>query len=386
MSDKLYRKAAIVGAAESDLGKVSGKTSLQLQAQAAREAVLDAGLSFKDIDGLFAHTDDRFSSMLLGEYLGIRPTYTDTTNVGGPANLSHVIHAIAAIEAGLCTTALITYGSTQASDNSRKLGGVPEDPRTPRGQFVLPYGQLTPLGFYAMLARRHMHEYGTTSEQLAEVAVAARKWAMLNPKAYKREPLTVEEVLASKLIADPLRARDCCLVTDGGGAIVVTSADRAKSLRKKPVYVLGMAEGHTHHFSPFDMKDWLHTGIADTGKRAFGMAGVRHEDIDVVQIYDSFTITVLQSLEDLGFCGRGESGDFVSGGRIWPGGDFALNTSGGGLSYCHPGMFGIFLLIEAVRQLRNECGDRQVEDAKLALCHATGLVFSSQATMILGRD
>lgn len=386
MRDNLNRKAAIVGVAESDLGKVPGKTALQLQAEAAREAVKEAGLTFKDIDGIFAHTDSTFPSILLAEYLGIRPTYTDTTNIGGPSNISHIIHAIAAIEAGLCTTALITFGSTQASDNSRKLGGVPEDPRTPRGQFIVPYGQFTPLGFYAMVARRHMHQYGTTSEQLAEVAVAARKWAMLNPKAYKRESLTVEDVVNSTLIADPLHKLDCCLVTDGGGAIVVTSGERAKSTAKKQISVLGMAEGHTHQFTPFELEDWLHTGIVDTGKRAFEMAGIEHQDLDVVQLYDSFTITVLQTLEDLGFCKRGEGGEFVSGGRIAPGGEFPLNTSGGGLSYCHPGMFGTFLIIEAVRQLRGECEERQVDNAKLALCHGTGLIFSSQATMILGRD
>ncbi len=379
-------RAAIVAVAESDLGKTPGKTAVQLQAQAARRAVMEAGLTFKDIDGVFAHTDGVFPSLMITEYLGIKATYTDSTAAGGLSNPSHVVHAIAAIEAGLCNVALITYGSTQASDASRKLGGVPEDPRSPRSQFVTPYGQMTPLGYYAMAAQRHMYQYGTTSEQMAEVAVAARKWAQLNPKAYRRESLTVEDVLSSQMIAEPLHVRDCCLVTDGGGAVIVTSVDRAKLLRKKPIYILGAAENQSHHFTPFAVKDWLDTGLAATARRAMQMAGVTQKDLDVVQIYDHFTIGVIQALEELGFCKRGEGGQFVTGGRIAPGGSFPLNTSGGGLSYGHPGMFGIFLIIEAVRQLCGECGPRQVKDAKLALCQAASLVFSAHTTLILGRD
>jgi acetyl-CoA C-acetyltransferase len=379
-------RAAIVAVAESDLGKTPGRTAVQLQAQAARRAVQEAGLTFKDIDGVFAHTDGVYPSLMMTEYLGIRTTYTDSTAAGGLSNPLHVVHAIAAIEAGLCNVALITYGSTQASDVSRNIGGVPEDPRSPRSQFVTPYGQLTPLGYYAMAAQRHMYQYGTTSEQMAEVAVAARKWAQLNPKAYRREPLTVADVLASSLIAEPLHVRDCCLVTDGGGAVIVTSVERAKSLKQKPVYILGVAEQQSHHFTPFGVKDWLDTGLAVTAQRALQMAAISREDLDVVQIYDHFTIGVIQALEELGFCERGEGGQFVMDGRIAPGGTFPLNTSGGGLSYGHPGMFGIFLVIEAVRQLRGECGERQVNDAKLALCQAASLVFSAHTTLILGRD
>jgi acetyl-CoA C-acetyltransferase len=245
---------------------------------------------------------------------------------------------------------------------------------------------MTPLGFYAMAAQRHMHQYGTTNVQMAEVAVAARKWAQQNPKAYRREPLTVDEVLASPMIAEPLHVRDCCLVTDGGGAVIVTSAERARSLRQKPVHVIGAAENQSHHFTPLNIKDWLDTGVSATARRAMQMAGVTHADLDVVQIYDHFTSGVIQALEDLGFCKRGEGGPFVTGGRIAPGGSLALNTSGGGLSYGHPGMFGIFLIIEAVRQLRGECGERQVKDARVALCQGASLVFSAQTTLILGRD
>ena len=385
MNPSLSKSVAIVGVAESELGKVPGKSALELQAQAAKLALDEAGLKLSEVDGVFAHTDDRFSSLQVSEFLGLRPRFVDSTNVGGMSNLLHVQRAMAAIAAGMCEVALITYGSTQLSDGSRKGGAVAADvPHTPRGQFILPYGHLSPIGYYAMVAQLHMHRYGTKPKDLAEVAVAARRWAQLNPKAYRREPTGIDEVMASPVIAEPLRQRDCCLVTDGGGALVVTTAARAKDLRQKPVHVLGAAETHAHHYTPFNTADWLDTGVAPTADAAFAMAGVSRADIDVVQIYDHFTIGVIQSLEELGFCKRGEGGAFVADGALAPGGRFPVNTSGGGLSYGHPGMFGIFLAIEAVRQLRGECGERQLADAKLALCHAPGLVFSCNTTMILG--
>ncbi len=384
MVKSLSKAVAIVGAAESDLGKVPGMSALELQGQAAQRALLDAGLSLREVDGIFAHTDDKFSGLQVAEYLGIRPRYVDSTNVGGMSNVLHIRHALAAIEAGMCSVALITYGSTQLSDGSRKLGVSAEDMRSPRGQFITPYGQLSPIGYYAMVARLHMDKYGTSPKALAEVAVAARQWAMRNPKAYRRDPLSIEDVMSSPYIAEPLRQRDCCLVTDAGGALIVTSAQRARSLAQPPVYVLGLAEAFSHHYTPFNTGDWLDTGVAETANSALAMAGVSRDDIDVVQIYDHFTIGVIQSLEELGFCMRGEGGDFVSGGRLAPGGDFPINTSGGGLSYNHPGMFGMLLVIEAVKQLRGECGERQLPEAKLAMVHAPGLVFSANTTMILG--
>lgn len=380
----LSQRIAIVGAAESDLGRVPGLSVLELQGQAARRALLDAGLTLKDVDGVFAHTDDKFSSLQLSEYLNIHPRFVDSTNVGGMSNILHVRHAMAAISAGLCSVALITYGSTQLSDGSRKLAPSGEDARSPRGQYITPYGQLNPIGYYAMVAQRHMHQYGTTREALAEVALAARHWAMLNPKAYRREPTSLEEILASAPIAEPLHQRDCCLVTDGGGAIVVTTADRARDLRQPPVHVLGVAQAFAHHYTPFETRDWLDTRVSQTAQAALDMAGLTRKDIDVVQIYDHFTIGVIQSLEELGFCKRGEGQDFVAGGRLGPGGDFPINTSGGGLSYNHPGMFGMLLLIEAIKQLRNECGERQLPRAQRALVHAPGLVFSANTTLILG--
>ncbi|EHP42069.1 Acetyl-CoA acetyltransferase [Cupriavidus basilensis OR16] len=385
MTQILSRSVAIVGAAESDLGKVPGMTALELQAQAAHRALKDAGLTLRDVDGVFAHTDDRFSSLQLSEYLGVRPSYVDSTNVGGMSNIMHIRHAMAAIAAGMCSVALVTYGSTQLSDGSRKSGAVAADsPASPRGQFITPYGQLSPIGYYAMVAQLHMHRYGTTPRDLAEVAVAARKWGQLNPKAYRREPTSIEEVMTSPVMAAPLRQRDCCLVTDGGGALVITSASRARDLPGKPVYVMGIAESHSHHYTPFNTPDWLDTDVAETADAAFRMAGVTRSDIDVVQVYDHFTIGVIQSLEELGFCKRGEGGSFVADGALAPGGRFPINTSGGGLSYGHPGMFGMFVVIEAVRQLRGECGERQLPKAELALCHAPGLVFSCNTTMILG--
>jgi len=376
--------AAIVGVAESDLGRTPGKTALQLQAQAARGALDDAGLRFEDVEALFCAGNWAWSpNLMLAEYLGIRPKYSDSTNIGGSSFEAHIGHAVAAIEAGLFDIALITYGSTQRSDRSRGRGN-PAFRLTE--QYEGPFGLPTPVGAYALAAMRHMHEFGTTSEQLAEVAVATRKWAMLNEKAMMRDPITIDDVLNSRWIAEPLHLLDCCLVTDGGGAIVVASAARARQTRKAPVWILGHGEAHTHN-TIANMPDLaMHRAAIASGRAAFAMAGLTPAEMDVVEIYDSFTITVILTLEALSFCGHGEGGTFVSGQRTAPGGPFPMNTNGGGLSYCHPGMYGIFLLIEATRQLRGECGQRQVQGANLALAHGTGGVLSSAATVILGKD
>jgi acetyl-CoA acetyltransferase len=255
-----------------------------------------------------------------------------------------------------------------------------------RLQFEAPFGLAGPPTGYALAAVRHMHAYGTTSEQLAEVAVATRKWASLNPRALQREPMTIDDVLASRLISWPLHLLDCCLVTDAGGAVVVTSAERARDLRKKPVYVLGTGEASTHvHVS--QMPDFARWDAARlSGAEAFAMAGVGHADIDVAMLYDAFTIVPIMAIEALGFCGAGEGGPFVSGQRTAPGGAFPMNTNGGGLSYTHTGMYGIFTLIEAVRQLRGECGARQVPHCRIALCHGLGGMFSAAATLIAGTE
>jgi acetyl-CoA acetyltransferase len=255
------------------------------------------------------------------------------------------------------------------------------------GQFEEPYGLPRPVGSYALAATRHMAQYGTTSERLAEIAVATRKWAGLNPKAMFRDPITIEDVLNSRMISHPFHLLDCCLVTDAGGAVVLTSVERARDLKSHPVLVLGVGEALDHNLIS-QMPDLTNGPARISGPPAFEMAGVSHADIDVAEIYDSFTYTVLLSLEDLGFCKKGEGGAFVSGQRTAPGGEFPLNTSGGGLSYTHPGMFGIFVIIEAVRQLRHDYanqGERQVRDAKLAVAHGTGGVLSATGTLILGR-
>ena len=378
-------EAAIVGVAESDLG-ITDKTRFQLQAQAITGALEDAGLLLEEVDGLATNGLARFSASSMAEYLGIFPTWTDSTFAGGASYEVFVGHAVDAIKSGQCQVAVISYGSNQRSARSRQMGGV-TDPGDPEAQFEAPYGPLSPLSMYAMAARRHMHEFGTTAEQLAEVAVAAREWALLNPKAYRygAGPLSVPQVLASPMISSPLHALDCCLITDGGGAVVLTSDERARSLRQPPVAVLGYGETTTH-MSISQMPDLTATGASVSAERAFAMAGLGPADVDVVQVYDSFTITVLLTLEALGFCERGEAGAFIAAGRIRPGGSFPLNTSGGGLSYCHPGMFGIFLLIEAVRQLRGEAGARQVPEAEIAVAHGTGGILSTHATVIMGVD
>jgi acetyl-CoA acetyltransferase len=379
------RDPVIVGVAESDLG-ATGKTILELHAQGASRAIADAGMTLRNVDAVFAAAASRFPATQVAEYLGIRPTWTDSTMAGGASYEMYVARAAEAIRAGFCDVALITYGNNQRSARSRTLGGVVDD-HTPEAQFERPYGPLNPISLYAMAAQRHMHEFGTTPEQLAEVAVAARAWARKNPAAFRHEAdeLTVDDVLASPMISSPLHALDCCLVTDGGGGIVMTTAARARDLEVTPIHVLGHGECTTNN-GMASIGDLTRTGAAISGERAFRMAGLTPADVDVAQLYDSFTITVLLTLEALGFCAPGDAGAFVSNGRIAPGGAFPMNTSGGGLSYCHPGIFGLLLIVEAVRQLRGECGARQVPGAEIALAHGTGGILSSHATVLLGKQ
>src|SRR4051812_12864709 len=367
---------AVVGVAESDLGEVGpGTTPGDLMAQASLRALEEAGLEASDVDGLFAASSQLpMATLNLGEELRVAPRYTDSTNIGGSSFEAHVHHARGALEAGLCDVALIAYGSTQRSVG-RSRSSVQEI-----SPWEAPYRPWLPVAAYALAASRHMHEFGTTREQLAEVAVAARQWAALNPVAWSRDPLTVDDVLAAPMVCDPLGVRDCCLVTDGGGALVLV---READAGARAVPVLGCGVAHTHrHVS--EMPSLVETAAVASGRAAFADADVTPDDVDVLELYDAFTITPILFLEDLGFCPKGDGGDFVSGGRIAPGGALPVNTNGGGLSYCHPGMYGIFLLIEAVRQLRGECGSRQVEGARVALAHGNGGALSSQATVILG--
>lgn len=385
------RTPTIVGIAEVPLvgGKFAqGETVLQAQAKAAHAALADAGLTLDDVDGLLTAGawgypgPGMLMPIALGEYLSIAPRFMDGTNIGGSAFEAHVAHASLALQAGYCTVALIVYGSAQRSARSRSAGGRPTEHSF---QYEVPHGLMVPVGSYALAAQRYLHEFGRRPDDLAEVAVAARKWAQLNPAAFARDPLSVDDVFASPLLCDPLRVRDCCLVTDGAGAIVMTTAERARDLPGRAIEVLGYGEAQQSlQISEMEDLTWLKPAEMSS-QRAFGMAGLGHEDIDVLQVYDSFTITVLLSLEALGFCERGAAADLIRSGRTGLGGALPMNTSGGGLSCMHPGMYGLFLLIEAVRQLRGECGERQVAGAEVALVHGTGGYLSSGATCILGR-
>lgn len=381
--ESISGKTAIVGVAESDeIGKVPDKPVMMLHAEAARNALDEAGLTKNDVDGLLTAGT---SVLELGEYLGIEPHYTDGTSIGGSSFVVHLAHAATAIATGRCNVCLITHGESGRSRVG--MSGYPGGAQTLRGQFEAPYGMPSPVGAYAMACSRHMAEYGTTKEQLAEIAVATRKWAMLNPKAYMRDPITIDDVLNSRMISWPFNLLDCCLVTDAGGACVVTSIERARDLRQTPVAILGVGESHDHAMIS-QMPSLTSFAARTSGKDAFKMAGVKHEDLDLAMIYDSFTYTVLLTLEELGFCKKGEGGDFVSGQRTAPGGPFPMNTNGGGLSYNHPGMYGMFAIIEGVRQLRHDYADqgiRQVPDCELAVVHGTGGVLSSAGTAILGR-
>ncbi|MEZ5743042.1 MAG: thiolase [Sphingomonadaceae bacterium] len=378
MSDPFPRAAAsIAGLATFGLGEAPGFTSLELAAQAGLMALADAGSSLAEIDGLFiCLPDDLFANLSLAEYYGIHPRFTDNNRTGGSAFFSHVVTASLMIAAGYIDTALIAYGS-----NQRSTGGKLSTPAK-SSQWEAPYRPLYPLSSYALAASRHMHEYGTTREQLAEVAVAARLWANGNPEAFARGPLTIEDCLASRPISTPIHKSDCCLVTDGAAAIVLTSTERARDGVKPAVPVLGAAAA-TWHNRISAMPDLSTTSAAESGPRAMAAAGVSPRDMDTVQLYDAFTINTILFLEDLGFCAKGEGGAFVAGGRIAPGGDLPVNTNGGGLSCCHPGMYGLFAIIEAARQIRGEAAN-QIEGAQLCLAHANGGTLSSEATVVLG--
>ncbi len=378
---------AVAGVYEHPTRWAPDKTDWQIMAESARGALEDAGLGLDEVDGLLAAGMGMggMGMLQLAEYLNLKPSYIDGTNIGGSSFVAHVNHAAAAIHAGLCRVALILYGSTAAS-HAVAIGTGGRGGGDAAAGFTAPYG-LTTVGGYAMVARRHMHQYGTTSEQLAEIAVQTRRHAGLNPNAKMQRPISVEDVLESRIISAPRHLLDCCIISDGGGALVVTSAERARDLPKRAVQVLGCGEAVWHQ--EVGSPDMLTIAARQSSEAAFRMAGVERDAIDLCMIYDSFTITVLITLENLGFCKPGEGGAFISGGRIALGGELPINLDGGGLSSNHPGMRGIFLVIEAVKQLRSESGERQVENARTALVHGTGGtlgVSHSGATLVLTRD
>jgi acetyl-CoA acetyltransferase len=382
----LRGRAAIVGVADdvSPTGELD-RTGRELEAAMIKAALDDAGLTLADVDGI-CHG---MSAVGLAEYLGVRPRYLDSTNTGGSSFEVHAEHAAAAIAAGLADVIVSVYAATPRSDRKggrQRMRGRPNfGGPDPMLEWELPFGMRMPMGPYALAASRHMAQYGTTSEQLAEIAVSTRAWAAMNPRARYRDPITVDDVLSSPLQSSPLHLLDCCLVTDGAGAFVMTSAERARDLAKPPVYVLGAGTGQDHSMIS-QMPDLTTTPGAISGPNAFRMAGIKPGDVDVLMGYDSFTITALLHLEDLGFCAKGEGGAFVEDGRTGPGGSLPMNTNGGGLSYTHPGMYGMFLIVEAARQLRGECGPRQVEGAEIAVAHGSGMVLSIMSTLVLGTE
>jgi acetyl-CoA acetyltransferase len=378
MTHPLRGKTAVVGIGTAGTGEAPGRSAIELLAEASLAAIADAGLKLTDIDGLFCATSvHAFPTLSVAEYLGIKPKYFDGTNVGGSSFEAHLLHAALALDAGLCDAALICYGSNQRTAGGRLVSMSEPQPHE------VAFKPRHPITAYALAASRHMHQFGTTREMLAEVAVAARGWANLNPAAFARGPLTIEDVMKSRMVSDPLTVADCCLVTDGGGACVMVRADRAASLRHKPAYLLGAA-GAQWHRSIVAMPDLTITAASESGPRAFAMAGITTKDVQLAMLYDAFTVNTVLFLEDLGFCPKGEGGRFVQGGTIAPGGKLAVNTNGGGLSCVHPGMYGMFLIVEAVTQIRGDAGERQLRGCDIAICHGNGGTLSSQVTAVLG--
>lgn len=373
--DEVY----VVGVAESRHGQVPGFTAEELMVEASVKAVADAGLSIRDVDGLFA-TSAYYSmpTLNLAEHLGIIPRFADSSSLGGSSFVSYLGHAAAALRMGLCDVALVAYGSTQRSDGG-SLVAISES-----SEYEIALGYRFPISAYALAAARHMAEYGTTPDQLADVAIAARSWAQLTPGAYTQDPLTRNSVRESPFVSSPLRRLDCCLVTDGGAAFVLTRGDRAVDVASVPIRVSGFGEASEHRHVG-EMRDLTSTAARLSGPAAFAEADCQPDDVDLAMIYDSFTINVPMFLEDLGFCNKGEGGPFVEGGRIGPTGQLPVNTNGGGLSYTHPGMLGAFLVVEATRQLRGGCGARQVREAEVALVHGCGAALASHATAVLTR-
>jgi acetyl-CoA acetyltransferase len=374
--------AVIVGAAETDrVGVIPELSTMGLHLQAATNALLDAGLSASDIDGVAAIGTP--GPVTIAHALGIKPLWLDGTYAGGASFLIHVRHAAAAIAAGYCRTVLITHGESGRS----RVGPTPIviDPWSVQGQFEVPYGTAGAATTFTVPALRYMKETGTTHEQLARVAVETRKWAHLNPRALMRDPITVEDVLASRMIVYPFHLLECCLVTDGGGALIVTSAERASDMpqRAPRVHVLGSGEASDGPVMSMMADLTRSRGFQLSSQAAFRQARIDHRDVDHLMIYDAFAHVPLFGLEDMGFVGRGEAAGFIADGHVGPGGSLPMNTNGGGLSYTHTGMYGMFAILEAVRQLRGEAA-AQVPDPKISVVLGNGGSFVVAGTLVLG--
>ena len=386
--NSLRGKIAIVGAADTEVGIIPHLSATELCVKAANLALKDAGISKDQIDGLITCNSMAepymYHAEAIAEYMQIFPKYCMAVSTGGGSTFSILHHAATAIATGVCNTVLITMADSLRSGLSRDQAMAMQS-ATGHPQFETPYGLTVP-AYYALIARAHMEKYGTTAEQMAAVAVSGRQYAELNPTAQMRAPITIEDVVNSRMIADPLHLLDCSLVSDGGSAVILTSAERAKDFPNHPVYVLGFGEGHSHeHIS--QARSLTTSSAVESGQRAYQMAGLGPSDIDVAQIYDCFTPVVLIELEDLGFCAKGEGGPFAASGATQPGGSLPMNTNGGLLSHCHPGNPGsMFALTEAVSQLRHTAEQRQVDNAQVALVHGQGGIMSSHTTLILGRE
>lgn len=380
----LRGRVAIVGVGTAGCGEAPGMSELELLGLATQAALNDCGMSLKEIDGICtANLNIAMWPLNVIEYLGIHPTFIEGTNIGGASFIAHQKPAMLALISGQCKAVLICYGSNQRTSKFGRKERAKARSLLDPNIHEDPYQPFDPPSSYALIAARHMHEYGTTRKHLAEVSLAARRWAQLNPEAFAREPLDLQTILNAKMITDPFTAYDCCQVTDGAGAYIMTLADKAKDLKSKPIYILSN-ETAVWHRSVSNMKDLTTTPAKESGHQALNTARLSIKDIDVVQVYDAFTINTILALEDLGFCKKGEGGDFVDNGGIAPGGHLPVNTNGGGLSCVHPNMYGAFATIEAVRQLRGDCQDRQVKNAQVALINGNGgTSASSQSTSIL---
>ena len=385
--NNLRGKTAVVGLAESGCGIASGWSAMEIMANSVHDALDDAGIKLNEVDGVFAATAfHSMAAMSLSEYLGLKPKFADGSQIGGSSFLSHILTAALALDAGLINVAVVAYGSNQKS-----IGGFKTISEAM--PYEAQYEPRMPVTAYALAAKRYMHEFGASREDLANVAVSARDWALLNPRAYTYEkgPLTIEDVLSARPIVDPLGKLDCCLVTDGGAAVVMTRSDRAKDTKNTPIYLLGAAMEH-HHRMVSEMPDLVRTSAIDSSQRAFKMSSYKATDMDSIQLYDAFTINTLLFLEDLGFCKKGEAIELVKNNNIGPSGSLKVNTNGGGLSCVHPGMYGLFVTLEAIRQLRNSAGDNVgersgggwIDNAKLSVAHGNGGVLSSQVTNVWG--
>lgn len=374
-------RATIVGAAETTrIGVVPDMSALELHAEAARLALADAGLTLADVDGV---ASAGISPIVVAHHIGIQPTWIDFTSIGGCSFLVHVRHAAAAVATGLADVVLITHGESGRSRVGQARRHA--DPSSPQGQFEVPYGPVGPPTLFPMGVLRYMKRYGLTHEQLASVAVAQRRWAADVPRAMYREPITVDDVFASRMIAYPMHLLECCLVTDGGGALVVTSAERARALPgpKPPVHVLGTGEASETPMVSM-MEDFTSSAaFRNSSAKAFAEAGITPADVDHLMVYDAFAHLPIYGLEDLGFVGRGEAGAFIEEGNTSPGGTLPLNTNGGGLSYTHTGMYGMFLVQESVRQLRKEAAN-QVPGVEISVAQGVGGMFMSAGTLVLG--